>query len=73
MYHIVMFIYQNLKMMLFSHVLMIFTVIQNKWLANNNRDAILNNFEEYYICCATSEIKGRFIKVNGPSGHLVPK
>ena len=49
MYHIVMFDYQNLKMMLFSHVLVIFTVIQNKCLALSNRNAILNNFEEYYI------------------------
>ena len=48
MYHIVMFVHQNLKMMLFSHVLVIFTVIQNKRLATNNRNAILNNFEEYY-------------------------
>ena len=27
---------------------MIFTVIQNEWLATNSRNAILNNFDEYY-------------------------
>ena len=40
-------------MKLFSRVLMIFTIIQNKWLATSNRNAILNNFEEYY----TSELQ----------------
>ena len=33
----------------FSYVSVIFTVIQNKRLATNSRNAILNNFEEYCI------------------------
>ena len=48
MYQIIMFVYQNLNMRLFSHVSVIFTVIINEWLATNSRNAILNNFEEYY-------------------------
>ena len=35
-------------MRLFSHVLVIFTVIQNERLATNSQNAILNNIEEYY-------------------------
>ena len=36
LYHTVMFVYQNLKLMLFSDVLVIFTVIQNEWLETNS-------------------------------------
>ena len=42
-----MFVYQLLKMRLFSRVLEIFTVIQNESLATNSQNAMLNNFEEY--------------------------
>ena len=38
----------NLKMRLFSRVSVIFTVIQNKWLATKSQNSILNDFEEYY-------------------------
>ena len=44
-----MFVYQNLNMRLFSHVPVIFTAIQKVWLATNSQNAILDNFEEYYI------------------------
>ena len=49
MYHIVMFVYNNLKMKLFNHISVIFTFIQNEWQATNSRNAILNYSEEYYI------------------------
>ena len=32
----------------FSHDSVIFTVIQNEWLATNSQNAILNNFEENF-------------------------
>ena len=51
MYHIVMFVNQNLKMRLFSHVSVIFNVILNEGLATSSRNSILNNFEECYTCC----------------------
>ena len=35
-------------MKLFSHVSVVFTVIQNEWLATNSQISILNNFGEYY-------------------------
>ena len=50
MYHIVMIVCQNLMMRIFSHVFVIFTVIQNEWLEINSRNAIVNNFEEHFIC-----------------------
>ena len=40
--------FSNLKLKLFSHVSVIFTVIQNVWLATNSQNAILNNFEDYF-------------------------
>ena len=43
------FCLSNVKKRLFSHVSVIFNVIQNEWLATNCRHGILNNFEEYYI------------------------
>ena len=36
-------------MRLFSHVSVIYTVIQNVQLATNSQNAILNNFEEHYM------------------------
>ena len=42
-------VYQNLNMRLFSHVSVIYTVIQNKWLATNSRNTFLNIFEDYYM------------------------
>ena len=40
----------KLKYEVVFHVSVFFTIIQNEWLATNSRNAILNNFEEYYIC-----------------------
>ena len=42
MYHIVCL--SNLKMSLFSCVLVILTVVQNEWLAIDSQNAVLNNF-----------------------------
>ena len=69
----------NLKVRLFSLVSVIFTVIQNEWLATNSRNAILNNFEEYYIMTEVfDQIKMKFdiqstlviSKSKGPSETL---
>ena len=42
----------NMKVGSFSSVLPIKNVADNIWLATENQNAILNNFEEYYKCNA---------------------
>ena len=50
MHHIVMFIFfSKIKLRLFSLFSVILTVVKNEWLATNSQNAILNNYEEYYI------------------------
>ena len=49
MYHYCHVSLSNLKMMLFSHVSVLLTVVPNEFLVPNSRNAILNNSEEYYI------------------------
>ena len=42
--------FSEIKLRLFSHFSVILTIIvKNEWLATNTQNAILNNFEEYYM------------------------
>ena len=33
-----------------SHFSVILTIVKNEWLATNSQNAILNNYEKYYVC-----------------------
>ena len=61
--------FSNLKMRLFSQVSLIFTVIQSVWLATNSQNAILNNFEEYYIWCIIRAALPRIMMGNSTVLH----